>query len=332
MAKPNTRETFKQYCLRKLGKPVIEINVDDDQVEDRIDEGLQYFQEYHFDGVERTYMRHQLTGSTVAVTSVSGTFSNGEIITGGTSGATATVSSANSTVITFSLAKDTDGISNNNVSSSFSDSETITGNNSGATATAGIVTMGDIDNHYITVSDNILGIINIFDINQGGSTSSDLFSFKYQFHFNEMPYLTAGSVINYQQSMQHIQLINDIFVGKKPIRYQKHTNRLYLDLDWENNDVEIDDYIVAEVYSILDPASYADVYNDLFLKKYVTALIKRQWGANLIKYDGVQLPGGTTLNGRQLFDDAQQEIREVEEEMNSRHELPVDFIVAPGPF
>lgn len=332
MAKPNTRETFKQYCLRKLGKPVIEINVDDDQVEDRIDEGLQYFQEYHFDGVERTYMRHQLTGSTVAVTSVSGTFSNGEIITGGTSGATATVSTANSTVITFSLAKDTDGISNNNVSSSFSDSETITGNNSGATATAGIVTMGDIDNHYITVSDNILGIINIFDINQGGSTSSDLFSFKYQFHFNEMPYLTAGSVINYQQSMQHIQLINDIFVGKKPIRYQKHTNRLYLDLDWENNDVEIDDYIVAEVYSILDPASYADVYNDLFLKKYVTALIKRQWGANLIKYDGVQLPGGTTLNGRQLFDDAQQEIREVEEEMNSRHELPVDFIVAPGPF
>jgi len=332
MAKPTTRETLKQYCLRKLGKPVIEINVDDDQVEDRIDEGLQYFQEYHFDGVERTYMRHQLTGSTVAVTSVSDTFSNGEIITGGTSGATATVSSANSTVITFSHAKDTDGISNNNVSSSFSDSETITGNNSGATATAGTVTMGDIDNHYITVSDNILGIINIFDINQGGSTSSDLFSFKYQFHFNEMPYLTAGSVINYQQSMQHIQLINDIFVGKKPIRYQKHTNRLYLDLDWENDDVEIDDYIVAEVYSILDPASYADVYNDMFLKRYVTALIKRQWGANLIKYDGVQLPGGTTLNGRQLFDDALQEIKEVEEEMNSRHELPVDFIVAPGPF
>jgi len=332
MAKPTTRETLKQYCLRKLGKPVIEINVDDDQVEDRIDEGIQYFQEYHFDGVERTYMRHQLTGSTVAVTSVSDTFSNGEIITGGTSGATATVSSANSSVITFSHAKDSDNISNNNVSSSFSDSETITGNTSGATATAGTVTMGDIDNHYITVSDNILGIINIFDINQGGSTSSDLFSFKYQFHFNEMPYLTAGSVINYQQSMQHIQLINDIFVGKKPIRYQKHTNRLYLDLDWENNDVEIDDYIVAEVYSILDPASYEDVYNDMFLKKYVTALIKRQWGANLIKYDGVQLPGGTTLNGRQLFDDALQEIKEVEEEMNSRHELPVDFIVAPGPF
>ena len=147
-----------------------------------------------------------------------------------------------------------------------------------------------------------------------------------------MPFLTSGSITNYQMSMQYIQLLNDIFVGKKPIRFQRHTNRLYLDLDWANDDIKIDEYIVAECYRTLDPDTYSDVYNDMFLKRYVTALIKRQWGANLIKYDGVQLPGGATLNGRQLFDDAQNELKEIQDEVQLRFELPIDFMVGPGPF
>jgi len=334
MAKPSSREALKQYSLRMLGKPVVEINVDDDQLEDRIDEGLQYFQEYHFDGVEKTYLRHKITGSTVAVSSVSGTFDPGEVFTGGTSNASAVVHTANSTIITFKEHKDGTGVSNNNTSATFTSSETLTGNSSGATATAGTVTFGDIDNHFIPVDDRIISVVNIFDINStvGGQTSANMFNFRYQFHMNEMPYLTGGSLAHYQMTQGNLQLMNDIFVGKKPIRFNRHQNRLYLDLDWANDDVVIDEFVVAECYAVVNPESFTDVYNDIFLKKYVTALFKRQWGANLIKYDGVQLPGGVNLNGRQLFDDATTELNAIEEDMQLRNELPVDFVVGPGPF
>jgi hypothetical protein len=334
MAKPSTREELKQYCLRTLGQPVIEINVEDDQLEDRMDEGLQFFQEYHFDGVERMYNIHQITGSTVKIISGTG-FTDGETITGGTSNATATVVSANSTIITFKSHNDTNGISNNDVTSSFSNGETITGSSSSSTAVAdtdaSLVTFGDMDNHYITLNDSIIGVIGIFDIQDtgGGQTSSDLFSFRYQFHLNEMPYLTATSIINYKMSMQHLKLLNDMFVGKKPLRFNRHQNRLHIDMDW-NNDVEVDEYLVVECYRIIDPTSFTDVYNDMFLKRYVTALFKRQWGANLIKYEGVQLPGGTTLNGRSLFEEAITELRETEEQASLKYELPVDFMVGPG--
>ena len=334
MATPNSRENLKQYCLRMLGKPVVEINVDDDQLEDRIDEGLQYFQEYHFDGVEKTYLRHKLTGSTITVSSVSGSFKDDEIITGGTSNASATVHTSNTSVITFKKHKDSSGVQNNNSSSTFTNGETVTGDSSGATATVGTVTFGDVDNHYIPINDNIIGVVNIFDLNDtaGGQTSANMFNFRYQFNLNEMPYLTMGSLQHYQMTQSHLQLLNDIFVGKKPIRYNRHQNRLFLDLDWANEDVKIDEFIVAEVYAIIDPDSFTDVYNDIFVKKYVTALFKRQWGANLIKYDGVQLPGGATLNGRQLFDDAQNELKEIQDEVQLRFELPIDFMVGPGPF
>ena len=336
MAKPSTREELKQYCLRTLGKPVIEINVEDDQLEDRMDEGLQFFQEYHFDGVERMYNIHRITGSTVKIASNTGAFTVGEKITGGTSNATAKVVSSNTTVITFKSHKDTDDISNNDVTSSFSNAETITGSSSGSTAVAdtdaSLVTFGDVDNHYITLSDSIIGVTGIFDIQDtgGAQTSSDLFSFRYQFHLNEMPYLTATSIINYKMSMQHLQLLNDMFVGKKPLRFNRHQNRLYLDIDWDNDDLEVDEYVVAECYRIIEPATFTDVYNDMFLKKYVTALFKRQWGANLIKYEGVQLPGGTTLNGRTMFEEAITELRETEEQVSLKYELPVDFMVGPG--
>ena len=336
MAKPSTREELKQYCLRTLGKPVIEINVEDDQLEDRIDEGLQFFQEYHFDGVERMYNIHQITGSTVTIASNTGAFTVGEKITGGTSNATANVVAANTTVITFKHHRDTNDIANNNVSSSFSNGETITGSSSGSTAVAAtaetIVTFGDVDNRYIPINDSIIGVTGIFDIQDVGGTNrtSDLFSFRYQFHLNEMPYLTATSVINYKMSMQHLQLLNDMFAGKKPVRFSRHQNRLYLDIDWEQDDIKVDEYIIAECYRIIDPANFSDVYNDMFLKKYTTALFKRQWGANLIKYEGVQLPGGTTLNGRTLFEEANQEIATVEEQASLKYELPVDFMVGPG--
>jgi len=334
MSRPTSREELKQYCLRTLGKPVIEINVDDDQLEDRIDEGLQFFQEYHFDGVEKIYHRHRITGSTLTLDTISGNFENGEIIEGSTSKAKAKVVSSNNSIITFKDHKDSTGISNNNTSSSFTNGETISGLKSGATAITpsdgDVVVFGDIDNRFIPLSDAIIGVISIFDIqNVSGQTSSDMFSFRYQFHLNELPYLTAGSIINYSMSMQHIQLLNDIFVGKKPIRFNRLQNRLYVDMDWAN-DIDVDEYIIVEAFRILDASKYADVYNDMFVKRYITALFKKQWGSNLIKYQGVSLPGGITLDGRQLYDDAINEIREIEEQVQSKFQLPIDFMVGPG--
>jgi len=334
MSRPTSREELKQYCLRTLGKPVIEINVDDDQLEDRIDEGLQFFQEYHFDGVEKIYHRHRITGSTLTLDTISGNFENGEIIEGSTSKAKAKVVSSNNSIITFKDHKDLTGISNNNTSSSFTNGETISGLKSGATAITpsdgDVVVFGDIDNRFIPLSDAIIGVISIFDIqNVSGQTSSDMFSFRYQFHLNELPYLTAGSIINYSMSMQHIQLLNDIFVGKKPIRFNRLQNRLYVDMDWAN-DIDVDEYIIVEAFRILDASKYADVYNDMFVKRYITALFKKQWGSNLIKYQGVSLPGGITLDGRQLYDDAINEIREIEEQVQSKFQLPIDFMVGPG--
>ena len=334
MSKPNSREALKQYSLRMLGKPVVEINVDDDQLEDRIDEGLQYFQEYHFDGVEKTYLRHKITGSTVAISSLSGTYKDGEIITGGTSNATAVIHRSNTSIITFKEHQDGTGVQNNNTSSTFTSGETLTGKQTGATSTAGTVTFGDVDNHFIPIDDRIISVVNIFDINDtsGSQSSANMFNFRYQFNLNEMPYLTMGSIAHYQMTQSHMQLLNDIFVGKKPIRFNRHQNRLYLDLDWKNEDVRIGEFVVAECYAVVNPESFTDVYNDIFLKKYVTALFKRQWGANLIKYDGVQLPGGVNLNGRQLFEDATTELNQIEEEMQLRNELPIDFVIGAGPF
>ena len=331
MSKPSSREQLKQYALKTLGKPVIEINVEDDQLEDRIDEGLQYFQEYHFDGIEKMYHIHRITASTLEISGNTVAFNDGETITGGTSNATAIVHSSNSTFIEFKKHKDTNEIANNVLSSSFQNAETITGGDSGATATAGTVTFGDVDNHYIPLTDSITGIVGIFDIQDtGGGKSSNMFSFRYQFHLNEMPYLTSTSIVNYKMSMQHLQLLNDMFVGKKPLRFNRHQNRLFIDLDWENEDLKPDEYVVVDAYRIVDPETFNDVYNDMFLKRYITALFKRQWGANLIKYQGVSLPGGITLDGRQLFEDAQNELREIEEQMQTRYQLPIDFMVGPG--
>jgi len=335
MATPSSREELKQYCLRSLGSPVIEINVDDDQLEDRIDEGIQFFQEYHFDGIERMYHIHKITASELKITSSSGNFSDGEQIVGATSNAKATIISSNSSIITFKNHYDSTGIANNNVSSSFSSSETIEGQKSGVTATvssdSGYLTFGDLDNHYIPLTDSITGIVGIFDIQDsgGGQISSSMFSFRYQFHLNELPYLTSTSIINYNLSMQHIQLLNDIFVGKKPLRFNRHQNRLHLDIDWDN-DLSKDQYVVVDAFRIVDPETFTDVYNDMFLKRYVTALFKKQWGSNLIKYQGVALPGGITLDGRQLFDDAITELRDIEENMSLKYELPIDFMVGPG--
>jgi len=241
MAVPSSRETFKQNCLRRLGAPVIEINVDDDQVDDRIDEALRYYWDYHFDGSDKIYYKYQ-------------------------------------------------------------------------------VTQTDKDNKYITIPDNIIGVVNIFNV--GASLNvNNIFNIRYQIALNDLYTLTNVSLVPYFMAMQHIQLIEEILVGRKQIRYNRHKNRLYIDMDWSL--VAVGEYIIVEAYEVINPDTYTDAWNDRWLLQYTTALIKRQWGNNLKKYQGMQMPGGITFNGQKIYDEAMEEIQQLEKEMIGSYSLPV---------
>lgn len=246
MAVPSTREAFKSYCLRRLGEPVVDVNVDDEQVEDRIDEALKYYQDYHFDGTERVLIKH-------------------------------------------------------------------------------VVTATDVTNGYITLSDNVIGINRILDVGQAVQ-SSNLFNIRYQIHLNDLFDLSASSYVPYVTAMRHVESLEELFVGKKPIRYNRHTNRLHIDMDWDN-DVEADEYIIVDAYQILDGDTYTDLWGDRWLSRYATALIKRQWGSNLTKFEGLQMPGGITFNGAKIYDDAESEIQKLEEEMIVNYSLPVQDMI-----
>lgn len=241
-----TRQGLIDYCLRKLGHPVIEINVDDDQLEDRIDEALGFYREFHYDAVELVYLKHQIT-------------------------------------------------------------------------------QPDIDNQYLTLSDVITGVTKVFPFSNR-TTGINIFDIRYQILINDLYSLMSTDLIYYSQVRQHLELINMMLVGQKPIRFNRHMNRLLIDMNWEE-DVDVGDFIVIECYRILDPDTYTDVYNDRILKKYAAALIKRQWGANLKKFSGVQLPGGVQLNGQIIYDEAETEIKAIEEETRNTYELPVDMFV-----
>lgn len=321
MAKPTSRATLIDYCLRNLGAPVIEINVDEDQLDDRVDDAIQYYQEYHGDAVVRSIRKHKITDSSLTVDSTAG-FKVGETITGGTSGATAKIAEVtDSTTIRYK---------NVDVANTSFTTEVITGSDSSSTATIASVTKGDIENKYIDIPNTFLSVNNVFDIVTQGS-SSNMFSVDYQLHLNDIfdlggPY--GGGLVNYEITKQYMSLIqrniNGVF---EKIEYTRHKNRVNFHSDETLTNLGKDKYIIFDGYEVVDPDTFADVYNDRFLKRYTTALIKRQWGLNLIKFEGMQLPGGVTLNGRQIFDDAKEEIDKLEEEMILAHEMPPHFVI-----
>lgn len=318
-----SRQGLIDYCFRRLGFPVIEINVDDDQVSDRIDDALEYFQEYHFDGVERVYLKHQITGNTVKVSGfTANSFEVGENITGSTSGATAKIVeiSSSNTIIT------------DKTTGTWVASETITGDVSGHTttlATTGFYTAGDMDNEYVEVTDSILGVASMFSFsnaNSGAENPNNIFNLLYQFRQNDMWNLLNTDLIYYAQVKTHMSMFEQLFPGKRSIRFNRKMNKIFIDVNWREV-FDPGDYVYFDCYRILDPNTYTEIYNDIFLKRYATALIKRQWGENMKKFSGIQLPGGVTLNGMELYQEAITEIQQIEEEMQSKRELPVDFQV-----
>jgi len=261
MATPSTRETLKQYALRALGKPVIEINADDDQLEDRIDEALQYFAQYHYDAIRRTYLKYQYTQS------------------------------------------DYDRINADST-------ETATKNS--------VTTTWKEGNGFIIVPESVISVINIFPYSDKGNLN--LFDVRYQLRLNDLYDFSSTSIINYDVVLRHLDFLDHVLVGEKPIRFNQHDNRLYIDQDWKN-DLQVGEYLVIECYRKLDPTVYTDVYNDIYLKRYVTALFKKQWGANLSKFNGVTMIGNVTLNGQQLYQEALQDIEKLEQEIRSSYEL-----------
>ena len=316
----SSRQGLIDYCLRRLGFPVIEINVDEDQIEDRVDDALQYFQEYHFDGVERTYLKHQITGNTLKFSGLSSpSFELGEKIVGETSGASCSLLSLNGTTATTDTTK---GV--------FQAGENVTGLTSGFTrslATTNFYTPGDVDKQYIPIPDSVIGIIKMFNFNAPGDgmeNPNNMFNLVYQFRLNDKYNLLAADLIYYAQVKTTLQMYDQIFPGQRSIRFNRKTDKLYIDVNW-NDTFQVGDHIIVECYRILDPSEYTKVYNDMFLKMYTTALIKRQWGENMKKFGGIQLPGGVVLNGQQVYDEAVDEIKQIENEMQLKSELPVDF-------
>jgi len=332
---PASTAELQEYCLRKLGKPVVDVNLADEQMDDMIAESVQLFQEYHFDGTERAFLVEQVAASTLTfASSATGTFVEDETITGGSSNATAIIHERTSaTVLKFHTHKDGNGIrAANTVANTFVAGETVTGSSSGATGTvhgtqATAVSFGNIDTKSLTVDDTIIGVQDVLPVSKGLS-SNDMFSFEYQFRLNELPNLLkeGGGLSTYVQGRQNLALLTQVFSGaeSRQIRFNRLTDKLHIDMDWDTA-VEIGDAIVVMVLKKIDGSSYTEIYNDIFLKKYTTSLFKKQWGQNLMKYDGVQLPGGVTLNGRQIYDDGNAELEKHEEELQLKYQLPDNF-------
>ena len=320
MAAPATRQQLIDYCLRELGHPVIEINVDDDQVSDRVDAALQYYQDYHYDGVERLYLKQQVTATRITLgTSNASNFALGTTVTGSSSGAYATVCSELNTTSygTTLLVRGSNG--------TWTTGETIVGSN-GTTSTVASVSLGNVDKEYFELDDSIIGVRRVLPFSAVNTGQSYMWDIRYQMRLNDMFDLLSTSIIYYEQVKSHLALIDQLLVGSKSFRFQRHQNRLFLDMSW-NTDVSVGEYVIVECYKILNPDDWTDVYNDRFLKRYATALIKKQWGNNLKKFSGIQMPGGVTLNGKEIYDEAVAEIEYLENEAQSTYVEPPDFMV-----
>ena len=273
MAQPSTRSELIDYCKRKLGAPVLEINVADEQVEDLIDDALQFFQERHFDGVYQTYMKYKITQADI---------DRGKAKTTGVGISTTTVDT------------------------------TIVG-------TATTFTYEENSN-YLEVPPEVLGVTKIFHFDGSNTITNNMFSVKYQLFLNDIYYWGATELLSYAMVKTYLEDINFLLTTEKQIRFNKRQDRLYLDIDWGS--VSVGDYLVIDCFTLLDPSSYPRVWNDSFLKPYTVALIKRQWGQNMSKFQGVKLPGGIELNGREMYEDAEKELARIREIMSNTYELP----------
>lgn len=245
MAKPTTRQEFKDFILRKLGHPMLKINVTEDQLEDRVDDALQLYRDYHYDGQYRLYYKH-------------------------------------------------------------------------------VVTSTDKQNEYIELPEYIQGVTNIFDMGLVMTSTNNIFSLKYQLVQHDVHSLLSQSMVPYYATFQHLSLIDELLVGKKPIRYNRHINKLHIDMDW--NTIQEGQIIMVDCYAYTDPAEFPNVWSDLWLQKYTAALVKQQWGSNMSKFQGIQMAGGVTFSGAEIESKAEQELIALREELDRNSPILIDFM------
>ena len=312
MAQPTTKKEFKEWCLRKLGKPVIEINVDQDQVDDRVEEALSYYWDYHFDGAERIYYKHELKGSYLTVADVTD-FAVGDTVTGETSGAEAKIISIEGNNIYYKDLIDADV--------PFQSSEEVTSTSQSTPTAISSIYKGLHEAGYITMPENIIGAINVFELGSNITAGSGMFNVQYQFVLNNLHDIVNYNLTHFYMSMQNLQFMEELLVGMTPIRYNRHVNKLYLDT--KHDRLGIGRFITIEAYQIVNPDVYQDVWKDRWLQNYASAKIKYQWGSNLTKFNGMTLPGNVQFNGEQILNDAREEIQRLEEDMITSYSLPV---------
>ena len=277
MASPSSRSELADYCRRQLGAPVLEINVADEQVDDIIDDAVQFFQERHFDGVAQAYLKYRITQDDIDRGRAS--MASGKKQTGITT-TTATADIAG-TDVTFSYYE---------------------------------------NSNFLQIPASVIGVTKIYHFDGTNTMTNNMFSVKYQMFLNDIYYWGSTELLTYAMTKTYLEDINFLLTTEKQIRFNKRMDRLYLDIDWDS--VTKDDWLIIDCFRQLDPSDYARVWNDSFLKKYTTALLKRQWGQNLLKFQGVKLPGGVELNGRQIYDDAEKDLEIIREQMSNTYELP----------
>jgi hypothetical protein len=277
MAQPSTRQELIDYCKRKLGYPVLEINVADEQIEDLVDDAVQFFQERHFDGVYSTYFKYKISQDDIDRGRAPSSPSGSRV------GIATTSATANivGTATTFNYYE---------------------------------------NSNYLQVPPSVIGVTKVFHFDGTNTMTNNMFSVKYQLFLNDVYYWGATELLTYSMVKRYLEDMEWLLTTQKQIRFNKRQDRLYLDIDWGS--VSAGQYLIIECYTTLDPNDYSRVWNDSFLKPYLTSLIKRQWGQNMMKFQGVKLPGGVELNGRQIYDDAQREIDVMMERMSNTYELP----------
>lgn len=321
----NSRQGLIDYCMRALGFPVLEINVDMDQIEDRIDEALEYWRLYHSEGDEQIHMKQLITASILNITTPSApNFIQNEIVTGELSGAIAIVT--------------TEGINDPNVNNhntllvksvkgNFLPNESILGSKSNEIAILDIIPciLGVWDLQYIPIPDLIYGVTNVLSFSDSMNSSNNVFSLEYQMRLNDLHDLSSTSMIYYNTTRSYLNLLKFELSRSPLIRFNRLQNRLYLDMNW-NTDITIGTYIVVECYRALDPNEFSRVWNEMWLKHYTTALFKRQWGINTKKFQGMLLPGGVSIDSQGMFDEAVGEIKDLEDELSTKSS-PLGFFM-----
>ena len=337
MAIPATKTEFGDWCKRKLGYPVIDINVDADQVDDRVDEAIQYYQMFMSGGNRRMYLKHQVTQADKD----RGKTNSSETITETTNTPASTLpagATALDTTITLADASQFPATGSVILSKGLGNTETIaytlkTGNvltttalaqthGAGATVALSVDNKWQMTQNYFIMPDGVESVLRILPFDNRGTLN--MFDIRYQLRLNDLYDFSDVSIIYYQQVLWQLDLLDMILVGEKPIEFNVNQDRVYVSMDWDT-DLSVGDFIIFEVYRRINPVEFTQMYNDFWLKRYATALIKKQWGENLIKFQGVTMLGGVTMNGEVIYNEAKEEISTLEEQGRLNFETPVDF-------